>query len=620
MIGVGVVGGSEDACALRVAADGEIAWAKVYEAADMQAFYRATLLRDGDVAAVGESYVNLFGNRRMPLVVRLDGATGDVEWSRGLPMFRSGRLNGVAEGPDGTIFAAGYAGRTVTQTGAALVARIGTDGEDVRHALLYQDFLAESLLDFEAWTPTAGGDSAYDEFFDMAAQGDGFVLVGRSGLGTATDAWAVKIDQKLGVEWFRVFDGGSTDALTGVDVADDGIFASGWSASLPEPDGPNTGENQLWVMKLPFTGAAELRPQANVFSRFLAAAVRFSSEDDAIATADPGSDLPLTAIDAIVTDAAPDPNFVVAAVNQCATLLTESGRPSTLDPCAEDSDLDGFGDDVDNCVDVANATQLDGDADGAGNACDGDLDNDGATDAGDVGPLQASFGTTDADPAWNPAADLDEDGVIGVPDFNRLRAFVAAASPGAAPLGASGPLVEIVFPDTMTSEIAVAPGTPITAQVRISAGAEGLASYGVSVRFDEDLDLVGGSEQLAMGFDFHLSDGFEASVESELGTLGEIRSCEAATFGDGVAGATFVACEIELLASASLAEDGEDLFVGLFATGVDGLFASDGSDLGALATFANGSVHPVPEAAATWTSLAALVATFAVRRMRPRRT
>ena len=123
----------------------------------------------------------------------------------------------------------------------------------------------------------------------------------------------------------------------------------------------------------------------------------------------------------------------------------------------------------------------------------------------------------------------------------------------------------------------------------------------------------GANEWLPLGFERNLSDGFDLLTESSGSALGEIQSCEAATLGVGIASGSFLACEIEFAASADLAEDGEDIFVGLFATGVDALFASDGSDLAAAAVFANASVHPVPEPSAEL-SIVAVVAALAWRR------
>ncbi|AFU98531.2 thrombospondin type 3 repeat-containing protein [Simiduia agarivorans] len=76
---------------------------------------------------------------------------------------------------------------------------------------------------------------------------------------------------------------------------------------------------------------------------------------------------------------------------------------------APDSDGDGVTDDADNCVAIANASQLDTDADGAGNACDNDDDGDGVSDADDAFPLDAAEQIdTDGD-GTGDNADTDDD-------------------------------------------------------------------------------------------------------------------------------------------------------------------------------------------------------------------
>ena len=76
-----------------------------------------------------------------------------------------------------------------------------------------------------------------------------------------------------------------------------------------------------------------------------------------------------------------------------------------------DTDGDGYCDLEDNCCDVPNATQFDGDDDGYGNACDSDFNNDGAVGMDDVGELLRGLNTV------SPAMDLDEDGVVGLADL-----------------------------------------------------------------------------------------------------------------------------------------------------------------------------------------------------------
>lgn len=74
-----------------------------------------------------------------------------------------------------------------------------------------------------------------------------------------------------------------------------------------------------------------------------------------------------------------------------------------------DTDSDGVTDGFDNCVDVPNADQVDTDMDGAGNACDGDDDNDGVADGQDAFPLDPNESVdTDGDGTGNNA-DTDDD-------------------------------------------------------------------------------------------------------------------------------------------------------------------------------------------------------------------
>lgn len=95
-----------------------------------------------------------------------------------------------------------------------------------------------------------------------------------------------------------------------------------------------------------------------------------------------------------------------------------TSEPST------DSDGDGVSDGDDNCTTVANASQFDGDADGYGNACDADFNNDCVVNTQDLGVMRLAFFSSDA------TTDLTEDGVVNAADLGALRlAFFGEPGP-----------------------------------------------------------------------------------------------------------------------------------------------------------------------------------------------
>ena len=90
----------------------------------------------------------------------------------------------------------------------------------------------------------------------------------------------------------------------------------------------------------------------------------------------------------------------------------------------QDSDGDGFDDEVDNCTQVVNPDQRDTDADGYGNLCDADLDNDGTVNFTDLGEMKSVFFTADAN------ADLDGSGFVNFADLGIMKAsFFEAPGP-----------------------------------------------------------------------------------------------------------------------------------------------------------------------------------------------
>ncbi|MEL7448065.1 MAG: DUF1028 domain-containing protein [Pseudomonadota bacterium] len=97
---------------------------------------------------------------------------------------------------------------------------------------------------------------------------------------------------------------------------------------------------------------------------------------------------------------------------------------------SDDADGDGQPDLLDNCVLAANPEQTDSDADGFGNACDTDVDNDCVTNFADLGLLKAGFFGTD------PLLDFSGDTVVNFADLSVMKQlFFQPPGPSALPNG-----------------------------------------------------------------------------------------------------------------------------------------------------------------------------------------
>ncbi len=97
-----------------------------------------------------------------------------------------------------------------------------------------------------------------------------------------------------------------------------------------------------------------------------------------------------------------------------------------------DLDTDGVPDDLDNCSEAENPDQRDTDADGFGNRCDADLNNDGIVNFGDLAQLKAAWLSSPNDAHWNPNADLNGDDLVNFGDLVMMKAtFLEAPGPGA---------------------------------------------------------------------------------------------------------------------------------------------------------------------------------------------
>jgi len=98
-----------------------------------------------------------------------------------------------------------------------------------------------------------------------------------------------------------------------------------------------------------------------------------------------------------------------------------------------DTDNDGVPDYADNCTLVVNPDQVDSDADGFGNRCDGDLNGDKITNAFDTAIYRTLLGTPSVPPVYSPA-DFNVNGYVNAFDTPLFRQMLGH------PPGPSGPL------------------------------------------------------------------------------------------------------------------------------------------------------------------------------------
>jgi len=80
-----------------------------------------------------------------------------------------------------------------------------------------------------------------------------------------------------------------------------------------------------------------------------------------------------------------------------------------------DTDGDGVPDSQDNCTLVKNPDQKDSDGDGYGDACDGDVNNDGSVNSLDVAIVRDAFGTR------SNRGDTNGDGIVNAADVALVR-------------------------------------------------------------------------------------------------------------------------------------------------------------------------------------------------------
>ncbi len=193
---------------------------------------------------------------------------------------------------------------------------------------------------------------------------------------------------------------------------------------------------------------------------------------------------------------------------------------------AQDQDSDGIIDGQDNCLAVANPSQLDTNRDGFGNLCDTDYDDNGVSGTTDYGIFKNAYGSTAGTPAYNPNVDSDGNGAIGTSDYGIFRAnYGRAPGPsglvcaGAIPCTCDAPVasVEEVLPWNVKVTWTAAAGSRFEIQRRAAGGAwTTVASPTASQSSYVDSSLTPSSYDYRMRSD--CSDGSGSSQWSEYST------------------------------------------------------------------------------------------------------
>lgn len=400
----------------------------------------------------GFVFVGYFQNRTAdavittrPVAVKLN-AQGNIAWQAEFTVpddhARIGIFKAIDQTETGDFYLTGSIGGTVYQTGGLLVASLSEEGTQGKGAIVYyaKDSLGSYLdtnSDPNHWSDdsTVAAETAYDSGLDIVAVDGGAILVGV--LGVNQEAWAIRVNKHLGVEWFNSYDGIYQDSLSSLARTETGLIAAGINQSVVMNSALQglAGKATLMVMKVPFEGLVNdvdnLAPDLGMFHRYVLPTVfqgpASYSESPVIRATQTGT---LTLVEGQVEDRGSNDTLLQPSSSAiCQSLLTErAGAINEIYAC--DTDGDELNDDVDNCPFIENPDQLDLDADGMGDTCDDDIDGDEIDNSADNCTLRSNPAQrdTDGDGYGNFCdADFNNDNVVNFVDLGYIKSVFFTA-------------------------------------------------------------------------------------------------------------------------------------------------------------------------------------------------
>jgi hypothetical protein len=410
-------GNNDDFWVFKLDASGNVSWQKTYGGASYDYAYSIQQTLDGGFVVAG--ITDSFGAGGYDAwVLKLD-SFGNVVWQKTYGGGSGDHADSIQQTTDGGYIVAGW------------TSSFGAGGSDIW-------VLRLDVLGNIAWQKTygeAGSDGLYPVDIRQTTDG-GFVVAGcTTSFGAGNwDFWVLKLYASGNVTWQKTYGGAGLDTARSIQqTADGGYVVAGHTDSF------GAGNWDFWVLKLDANG------DINVSCTFIADTSVTGANSSATVTTTSVSD---SFSDAIATDSsAPGVDSAAVVDEQCSNDTDGDGFFDNVDNCPvdanplqEDADSDGVGDACDACPGFDDA--LDGDGDGSPDDCDPcpavpsvpsgctpagstyptDINCDGCVDGMDLGFIGRAFGEFCGDTYYNADADLDASGAVDGDDLGALIA------------------------------------------------------------------------------------------------------------------------------------------------------------------------------------------------------